>query len=214
MRKVFSALFLLIATMASAQVRLTIESGGKRVGYATMSQKINSDGSKSVDLRMELDSNGQKLTIRSQNTYDAIGNPTRKFMDSNVPGGKLQRQVIATFDKAGANVVINDGGKRSTRQVPLVETAPRPNASEFWFVKQTPKVGEEAKCYVFNMDSLEWQIQTTIYRGRQNIKSGDKTLSAHYIETTGSRPVKAFLDDDGLPYLIEAQSLQFRRLKT
>ncbi len=212
MKLPFSLLAVWLTAFVSAQVKYTVEVGGKKAGTASLTQRIGADGSKSVDLRMDLSINSQKLAIRSQNTYDKRGNPTRKFMDSNIPGGALQKQVVATFNDQGASVVQIDGGKRTTREVSLVATAPRANPSEFWFLRDRPKEGDEVKCYLFNMDSLSWDLRTVVYRGQKSIKVGNKTVVAHEIETIGDRPAKAFLDDEGLPWLMEAGAATLKRV--
>lgn len=212
MKLALSLIVLGIAGFASAQVKFSVDVGGKEAGTASLTQRIGPDGSKSVDLRLDLRINSQKLTIRSQNTYDKLGNPIRKFMDSNIPGGSLQKQVIATFNETGASVVQIDGGKRTTRDITLVATAPRSNPSEFWFLRDRPKEGDEVKCYLFNMDSLSWDLRRVVYRGQKSIKVGTRTVLAHEIETIGDRSAKAFLDDDGLPWLMEAGAATLRRL--
>ncbi|MBC8066050.1 MAG: hypothetical protein H7Y17_14555 [Chlorobia bacterium] len=213
MRIFVAVLAVSIASLATAQTKLSVEIAGKNVGTASISQKLGADGSKTVDLKMDLLVSSQKMAIRSQNTYDKLGNPVRKFMDSNIPGGALQKQVIATFDAKGANIISIDGGKRSTRQASLVETAPRTNLSEFWFVRDQPKSGQKVRAYVLNMDSLSWELQTTIYRGKKSIKIGGKSVVVHEIETQGDRPIKAFLDDKGLPWLIETGGTTMRRIE-
>lgn len=201
-----------LSCFSNAQTKLSVEIAGKDVGTASISQKLGADGSKSVDLKMDLLVGSQRLAIRSQNSYDKLGNPIRKFMDANIPGGALQKQIIATFDSKGANVISIDGGKRTARQITIVETAPRTNFSEFWFVRDQPKPGDRVRAYVLNMDSLSWELQTTIYRGKKSIKIGGKSVVAHEIETQGDRPVKAYLDDNGLPWLIETGGTTMRRI--
>lgn len=211
MKRSLLLLFGLLTTLASAQTKYTVEIGGKSVGTASLTQKMGADGSKSVELKMDLQVNKQKLTIRSQNTYDKLGNPTRKFMDSNIPGGLLQKQIITTFNSQGASVIQIDGGKRTTRDIPLVSTAPRANPSEFWFVRDHPKAGQEVKCYMFNMDNLSWQLNRVVYRGQKSIKVGETTVKAHEVETIGERPAKAYVDDAGIPWLMEAGSATLKR---
>lgn len=211
MKRSFTLLLGLMAAYASAQTKYSVEIGGKSVGTASLTQKIGADGSKSVELKMDLQVNNQKLTIRSQNSYDKLGNPTRKFMDSNIPGGLLQKQIITTFNAQGAAVIQIDGGKRTTRDIPLVSTAPRVNPSEFWFVRDRPKAGQEVKCYMFNMDSLSWQLNRVVYRGIKSIKVGETTVKAHEVETIGERPAKAYVDDAGIPWLMEAGSATLKR---
>lgn len=210
--KLIALLALLVPVAAVAQVKMSVSIDGKPAGTASLTQKQSADGSKSVDVKMDLVSGKQKLTIRSQNSYDKKGNPIRKFMDSNIPGGALQKQLIVTFDGHGANVVQIDGGKRTTRQIPLVDSAPRANPSEFWFVRDQPKPGDQLKSYVFNMDKLAWELQTTTYKGKKTIKVNGNSVTAHETETTGERVTKAFLDDQGLPYLIELGGVTLKRL--
>ena len=201
-----------LAGSVHAQAKFTVEMSGKSAGTASLSQKLLPDGGKTVDLKMDLKVGSQTLSLRSQNTYDRTGTPVRKFLDANIPGGAQQRQIIATFDQQGANLVMIDGGKRSTRTIPLVATAPRSNVSEFWFLRDSPKSGESCKSYTFNMDARQWELQTVVYRGRKSIRIGGKTVSAHEIETIGDRPSKAFVDDSGLPYLIESGPTILRRV--
>lgn len=210
--RIFALVAFLIPALGAAQIKMSVSLQGKAVGTASLAQKLAADGSKSVDVRMDLSMGQQKLTVRSQNSYDSKGNPVRKFMDSNIPGGALQKQVIVTFDTRGANVVQIDGGKRTTRQIPLVDSAPRANLSELWFVRVQPKVGEQVRTYVFNMDKLAWELQTTVYRGKKTIKHNGKSVAAHEVETTGDRPTKAYLDEAGLPYLVELGATTLKRI--
>lgn len=212
MKRLIPFLILFAAASADAQVRMSVEMSGKPVGSAAITQQIKPDGGKSVELRMELTGAGRKMTIRSQNTYDKDGLPLRKFMESIIPGGKMQKQIIATFDKDGANLVILDGEKRQTKKAPLVESAPRKNLSEFWFLRDKPKVGDKVEGYVLNMDTMAWELQTVVYQGLQTITVGGKAIKAHAVETTGSRKATAYLDDKGLPWLIEAGSMTMKRI--
>jgi hypothetical protein len=212
MKPILTALFIAAIGLALGQTKYSVEMGGKMVGSASLSQKISGDGAKTVDLKMDLKLTSQKLSIRSQNTYDKQGQPIRKFMDANIPGGALQRQLVATFDERGANVVQMDGGKRTTRQIPLVGAAPRSDASEYWFIRDLPKPGEKVRTYTFNMDLLAWQLQTTVYRGRKIIKVNGKSIEAHEVEIIGDRPSKAFLDEKGVPWIVESGSTILRRV--
>jgi len=211
MKRIFLLSFLLSA-IASAQVKMSVEMSGHPVGTASLTQAIKADGSKSVELRMDLISGGQKLTLRSQNTYERTGLPIRKFMESIVPGGKMQKQVIASFDKDGANLVILDGGQRQTKKIALTENAPRANGSEFWLIRDKPKVGDKVDSYVFNMDTMAWDLQSVVYKGQKTIQIGGKPVKVHEIETTGPRKATAYLDDKGLPWLIEAGATTMRRI--
>ncbi|MCC7229183.1 MAG: hypothetical protein IT203_02240 [Fimbriimonadaceae bacterium] len=211
MRKwLYCACLLFCFQPAAAQIKMSLQVGGKGVGTVSMSQKINPDGSKTVELKIEFH---KQLTLRSQNLYDKSGMPVRKFMESIIPGGKLQKQTVATFDKLGANLVLLDGGQRKTRSIPLVETAPRANASELWFVRNQPAAGTQVKVYLFNMDTLAWDLQTIVYRGRQNLKVGKQDVSAHVVETLGERTSIAYLDERGMPWRIESGATVMQRME-
>ncbi|HJP84306.1 MAG TPA: hypothetical protein VJ835_12470 [Fimbriimonadaceae bacterium] len=213
MNRIVSLLLILIAAGANAQVKYRVELSGKEVGTASLKQRLLPDGTKSVELKLSLKSGDQPLTIRSEATYDAKGNPIRKFIDSNIPGGKLQRQTVATFDSRGANLVVLDGGKRTTRQIPLVESAPRANDSEFWFLRQKPAVGKECRTYVFNMDLVAWQLQTVTYKGKKSIRLNGRSISCHVIETSGERTTVAYVDDQGLPWILESGAMSLKRIE-
>jgi len=200
------------AAVSQAQIKMSVEMSGHPVGTASLSQQIRADGGKSVDLRMDLTTGGQKLTVRSQNTFDKAGLPTRKFLESIIPGGKLQRQIIVSFDAEGASIVILDGGNRQTKKAPLISNAPRANASEFWFLRDKPKPGDKCESYVFNTDTMAWDLQTVVYKGEKTIQVGGKPQRAHEVETTGVRKATAYLDDKGLPWLIEAGATTMKRI--
>src|SRR5205807_1820072 len=117
---------------AHAQVQLSVSVNGKPAGTATVSQKLTADGSKLVELRVELGQSGKKVHVRSQSTFDAKGMPVRKFLEAIVPGGEVQRQTVVSFDAKGAIAILLDGGNRKTTQIALTPTAPRATLSEFW----------------------------------------------------------------------------------
>ncbi|HMS55581.1 MAG TPA: hypothetical protein PKA27_09300 [Fimbriimonadaceae bacterium] len=142
-----------------------------------------------------------------ENTFDKDGTAIRKFMEMT---GLVKRTVVATFDKAGANVVIDEKGKRETKQVSLVPNAPRANKSEFWFIRDLPVVGAESQSYVFSLDTLSWELMATKYRGKATISVAGKKTPAHY---TTSGDMEAWLDGKGYPLLIIKGQTRFERLQ-
>jgi hypothetical protein len=195
---------LLSVSFAHSQTRMSLTIRDHPAGYATLSQKIQPDGSKTVELRLELTSANQKVKLTSEARYDAKGMPTRKFQEALMAEGKLQKQVIATFNKDGASVTLLDGGKRTMKNVPLVATAPRASLSEFWFIRDAPKPGQFEETYQFNTDTLEWDLVRTDYRGRKTLKIQGRSISVHEVSSKRNGKVTtAFLDDQGLPVLID-----------
>jgi hypothetical protein len=194
----------LSVSSAWCQTRMGLTISGHPAGFATLSQKIQPDGSKLVELRLELTAANQKVRLTSEATYDAKGMPIRKFQEAIMPGGKLQKQVIATFNKDGAAVTLLDAGKRTMKNVALFPTAPRSNLSEFWFIRDKPKPGQFEETYQFNTDSLDWDLVRTDYRGKKTLKIEGRSVSVHeVISKRGSKVTTAYLDDQGLPVLVD-----------
>ena len=192
------------ASYAHSQTHLTISVNGHPAGYATLNQEIQKDGTKSVELRLELDSGSEKARITSQATYDPKGMPQRKFQETIMATGGINRQVVVTFDKSGANVVILDGDKRTTKSVSLASAAPRASLSEFWFLRDKPKPGQVEETYQFNADSLEWELVKTEYRGKKTLKvEGHSTAVNEILTKRGDKETTSYLDEQGLPVLVD-----------
>lgn len=204
---------LLLSAHASPQAKLNVIAGTSRIGTASVIQKLMPDGNKSVELRMDLESQGRKVTLRAQSTFDPKGNPIRKFQEMAVPGQTGKRQTVATFDAEGANVVILDNGVRTVRQVALVKTANRANRAEFWFLRDKPKAGDSVKAFEFNLDSLEWELTTTTYVGPRVVKLGARRIQTHELRVQrGARALTTFVDDAGLPVILDDGRVKLERL--
>jgi hypothetical protein len=204
--KTYLTLLVAIATttLALAQTHLAITANGHPAGFATVSQHIQADGIKIVELRIELRSGTRVVKLNSEARYDAKGMPLRKFQETVATDQGIHKQIIATFDKGGANVVILDGDKRSVKNASLAATAPRASLSEFWFIRDTPKVGVVEKTYQFNTDSLTWDLVETEYKGKKTLKIEDRSVSVNeVVSRRGDKETTSYLDDLGLPVLVD-----------
>jgi len=194
---------------ASAQVRMFVTMGGKRIGQAVASQKLLPDGAKLVQLSMQITGpNGETVNLRSSSQYDPKGQPTRMFHESITGKAKVRRAVTVTFSKSGANVVEDVSGTRKTKQVPLVASAPWASASEFWFIRDTPKPGQADKRYRFNISSLDWELTTTTYVGRKMIDLNGKKVTAHELK---SNQGTAHVDGGGMPIRIDLGQIKLEK---
>ncbi len=193
----------------SGQVKLTLQMPGWPPGSASFSQKVLPDGSKLVQLNLEMkDPAGRSVRVRSESSYDSKGSPIRKFLESIVDKPRDRRQVVVTFDEEGAHVVEEKGGKRTTKHLPLAKAAPRENPSEFWFLRDRPKPGAKAQYYRFDIDSMSWVLTTTTYVGPKTVAVGRSKLSGHLIQDDRAQVV---LDDKGLPLRMEVGNAVFTR---
>jgi len=208
---------LLVACAATSlsfgQTHLSITARGHPAGFATLNQKIQADGIKTVELRVELHSGNRVVKLNSEARYDAKGSPLRKFQETVAPDQGLNKQVIATFDKNGANVVILDGGKRTVKNVSLATTGPRLSLSEFWFIRDTPKAGQVETAYQFNMDTLEWELVKTEFHGKKTLKIEGRSVSVNEVSTKrGDKETTSYLDDQGLPVLVDQGDIKMVKL--
>lgn len=195
MKFAFSLVVMVWAAVSAAQHRYEIRQGKNVVGQASLTQKLRDDGGKNVLMTMELQSARQTTRIRLESQYDRTGATVRKFMETAVDG-RIRKTTVVTFDANGANVVIDEGGKRTTKEVALVANAKRNNPAEFWFLRDKPKPKDRTVCYVFDMDTLSWQLITTVYRGLNKIegKQGHEVGTERYV---------TLLDPEGTPLVID-----------
>lgn len=192
-----------ITSLASSQTHLAITQRDHPVGFATLNQRVQQDGMKIVELRMEFTAGTKKINITTEARYDAKGMPVRKYQQTLVPGGS-DRQVIATFGKEAASVVLLEGDKRTTKSVTLPTTAPRGSMSEFWFIRDKPKVGQVEESYDFNSDTLEWELVRSEYRGPRTLQIEGRNVHVHEVVTKrGEKRTTSYLDDQGLPVLVD-----------
>ena len=137
----FGSLFML-GQPATISSKFTVLYEGLEVGSAEATSKLLETGGKQTVLTMNLKSRGMESRVRQESILDSLGQPTRMILE--VVADKSKRQhITATFDANGANVTINLDGKLTQKQVPLEKDAPRDNASEYWFIKTQPMVGEK-----------------------------------------------------------------------
>ncbi len=207
MKPILLLLFLPSLARAQEPTRLRILQNGLPSGYATIEQSILPDGSKLIKLRMQIGTPEQQVRLATESLYDKDGKPVT--MSQEV--GRVRDQ--ANFDASGAIVTHKDGGSEKTRAVTLVETAPRSDGSQFWFVRDQPTLGQSIQTYQFGLTSGEWELVQTQYMGEKQITTGGRQTRAHVvISHRNSGLVKAYLDDRGEPVLIEQGSTRMERM--
>ncbi len=207
-----TGLLLLVVGTALASVRLYVNVQGKRVGQAVANQKIMPDGSKVVQLSLQIAApGGNTVTLRSESTYSAKGAPVRMFHESVTTNPKTRRTVTVSFSKSGATATEEVGGKRDVNDVPLAPGAPMESKSEFWFVRDQPKPGAVDKRYRFDVSSLKWELTTATYIGKKSVKIGAKTYAVHEVRSTKGT---AYVDETGMPVKLEMDAITLERVPT
>ncbi len=165
------------------------------LGKAVVSQKLLTQGGKSVEVRLE---NGD-LTTRQQSIYDIKGQMIRRYVQS-LEKGRPKDSKIVTFDAKGANVVIDRSGTRETRNVPFLKDVPIANPSEFWFIREKPKAGQTVTWQQFTEADV-WTTAKAVYKGRVPLPG--KNVQAELVVTEyNNRKVESFFDDKGQILLV------------
>lgn len=186
-----------------------MKASGRPDGLATLTQKLMPDGSKSVQLAIEIAGvAGTTAKVRSNTSYGASGEPTRMFFEVLTQKPVTRSQTTVTFDASGARAVVDRGGKREVKDFSLVEAAPRRVLSEFWFVRDMPIAGDQVDYYHFNVSKLEWELSFSKYVGKRTIRLGETDFKCHLVESNRGN---AWLDEKGLPVKIEADGLIMER---
>jgi hypothetical protein len=205
---------LALPALGASQVRLVIEIAGAKAGYATISQKLLPDGVKQVEMKMELRKGEEKTRVVSQSSFAKDGSPQRKFQETFDGQGRSTGQVVVSFDEEGAQVVTILDGERTVIKRPLVATGNRKNVAEFWFIQAKPTAGALSNAFLFDLNALAWDLTTTKYLGVQPLSFDGLKFSAHALTMEkGSSVTKVWVDDDGLPILIDQGRVKMKRFK-
>ncbi len=191
----------IIASQAISQVRLKATSSGLPESVVTYSHKLTAEGSKVISLTMDFSGReGRTVRVRTERTYAKDGSPVRVFQETISQRPAFRVSVTVTFDAKGAHAVVDERGKRTVKDIPLVNTAPRKCTNEFWFLRDKPKVGQREKYYHFDATKLEWRISELTYMGPTKVKVAGVQVAGHLVRSPEG---EAVLDDKGLPIRLD-----------
>jgi hypothetical protein len=176
-------------------------------GQATLINRIQADGSKYVRLSMNLRyGNGETAEVLQESSYDQTGKPTRKLQAVKSSGAR--RSIVVTFTDGGAKVVEDQGAGPKVSLVSPPDGADTRAVTEFWFVRDKPKVGQTATYYAFRPNQKDWVEIKARYDGMKEIVVAGKRVKAHNI-VMGE--VRSWVDDQGGPLRIEVAGVTLER---
>lgn len=200
----------MLAATAIGQVKLAVQANGFPNSTATIFHKVLPDGSKLNQMTIEMNgSEGRKIKVRTERTYAPDGKPIRVFHEVIGERPAMRRQVTVTFDEAGARAVIDEGGKRTVKEVPLVNPAPRECLPEFWFIRDQPVIGDSIKYYHFDANKVDWVVVQAKYVGPVTYNFGGKAVKAFKVTTATG---EAIVDEKGLPYKVTEATVTMTRI--
>lgn len=194
------ALAALACVCFAGETKLKVSGTSGLRGTGTLVSKIQKDGSKYVQLTLELRSqDGQIVTIIQESVYDKLGFPVRKLQSTTSPGGTKQT-IIATFDSTGVNLEIRSDGEKGTGRVERPIGKPVAAKSEFWFIRDQIPAGGRTTYYRFDLQTKTWVETVVVYVGDRTITVNGEQLKTHLV-TYGD--TKAWLDENGDPVRVE-----------
>ncbi|MFZ4506285.1 MAG: hypothetical protein ACOYON_01140 [Fimbriimonas sp.] len=209
-RSLLSVVFVGMAMLGFGQIRMDVSQNGKSLGKLYLTEKLSATG-KTVDMRLELKGPSGEVEIRQSSTFERSGAPIRKLKDTLLKP-KTRLQVVVSFTAGKANVVLDESGRRSTKEIPLAKGATAQDASEFWFRPVAPKVGAVVKCVTFDLDRLTWVELSTSYLGKVKVEVRGVQRDLHRVVAVQSgRTVETLLDDKGDPVRIVDGAIRVER---
>lgn len=189
------------------QVTMTVKSG-TLTGTATVVNRILDDGSKYIQLSMNLSEGGRKVSVLQESTYSKAGEPTRKLQTTSMAGGGAKQSVVVTFEARTAILKVDAGGKSATEKVPFPTGKATAAKPEFWFIRDTPTPGAVSTYWRFDLSSQAWVETKTTYVGTRAITVDGRTVKAHLM-IIGD--VKAYVDEKGDPLKLVSPTISMER---
>jgi len=198
------------ACVLSQSVTLDAYEGGKIAGNIVCSRTIKGQSQTSVTT-FNMNQNGKKTNIVMTAIFDRSG-ATRSRTAEIHQGGKTY-VLKATFKGTEAKVAITAEGKNESRTIASTSKASAADVTNWWFTTGAkPKVGTKAKYQIFNIIRGVWQDVDAQYIGDKPVKVGGRTVVAHLVTENGADGLsKMYLDDKGLPLVIEQPKFRFVR---
>lgn len=193
----------------TAKVTLDAIQGGKKVGFIDLTRTVKGSTLTSVN-RMSIQQGPGTTKIELTTTVDGAGTVLARA--AAIQQGKVAISLSATFTPKAAMMTIAAQGKTDKRTIPALPGLSTSDPSNWWFIKGKPKPGQTITYQTFNMLSAKWQKVESTYAGKKSIKVGSKTVMANEIkEKRAEGTFSVFIDDAGLPYIIDQGKLKFVR---
>lgn len=205
-------LFALVAQGTENIAELDIFVDGKIQGQAKYTVHLDGKGQKVSDILMTREFKGKTASIRTQTWYAIDGKPVRTNQEMMSSGKRVQVNVL--YSPKSALVVMQANGDRRNRTIELPEGASYAQPNEYWFLRDKPKDGATSQYTTLNIEKLEWEDGSAVYRGRAQLPNGAKGRMVHcVVQKHNDSEIVAYLDDHGLPLMIMGKGILMVRKK-
>lgn len=181
-----------LAVSVRPETELELLRGGARAGTVAMEQRLLDDGRKLSRVVFRSDPPGVEVTQES--TYLPDGSPQR-MLQAVVSGGRRTART-AVFDDVGA--LFTAEGKEPVR-VPYPPSGSTAAASEFWFLRDRPILGEKVEYFRFDLAAGGWKPAAAMYVGPREVVVRGQVRKAHRTVVEG---VASDVDESGVPWRV------------
>jgi hypothetical protein len=184
-----------LAALASAQVKMDVYLGGKKVGKASFQENLKQDGSLETTLVIRMEAFKSSLSITTVDLKDGMP-ALRSYHERS---GDTNKLVNMTFTRKDVEVVKTVDGK-STKQTLPTSGQNLHSPSSFWFVRDVPKVGAVDNSVRLDENTFKWISQKVEYVGDDTLAVGHSNVKAHKLKQDNTT---IWVDDKGLPVRID-----------
>ncbi|MCC7229143.1 MAG: hypothetical protein IT203_02035 [Fimbriimonadaceae bacterium] len=210
MRAPLALAFLTLSALSVAQ-KASYEAmrEGKSVGSLTYERILQgSTQTTIVDIAMTQGTEVLKIKITSK--FNAQGAPTSRT--GEISAATYQVKIGMAFQSGSAKVTITNGKKS---EIKMIDSKPKisiEDPSVWWFVKNKPVPKQNYRYQTISPATLAWSEVMVQYVGPGQVDLRGKKVSGHRVdETRGTERSTVWLDDKGMPLIIDQGTLKFIR---
>lgn len=182
-----AALAALLVLAPAPTIEMAITSGGKAVGQAWLSQKLDASGKKTY-AKLILG----EVKIVETAEYAIDGSPRLKVVSRTEKGAT----VTTKAEFANGEVTLTAG--KETKTVPFPEEGTLRAVSELWFLQTQPPKGHTVSYKRFDVYGAKFVDCKVVYVGKEEIRVMGKAVQANRIRVDDK--TDAWLDSRGDPY--------------
>lgn len=210
MRALLVLALLTLSALSLAQ-KATFEAlrEGKSVGSLTYERILQgSTQTTVVDIAMTQGTQVVKMKITSK--FNAQGAPTSRI--GEISAASYQVKITMVFVSGSAKVTITNGKKSETKNIDSIPKISIADPSIWWFIKNKPTPKQSYRYQTISPATLAWSEVMVQYLGPGQVDLRGKKVSGHRVdETRGKERSTVWLDDKGMPLIIDQGKLKFIR---
>ncbi len=197
----------MIAAIAPVEVNYDVTIEGSPLGTAVMTTTELEQGSRQVVLTMNLQQGNRSSRVRQETIYNADGSAKRKVQEL-LSDKNVRTLVSVEFDGRLAKLSVTENNKTTSKNITLAEIAPIENPSYNWFVKTSPKKGDKAAYYTFDLGERAWRLEEMNYLGKQKVELASGEVELNVLK--GNKGT-TYMDDKGTIIAIQMGQIQIEK---